>query len=106
MRNFEPTSDIHIKLPLDMIIKIEEFCRRYHRENRSSVIKDLLNMGLLCVDNWQKIGKPDVLNELHRQFEEGTIVDDIMKMDSKQFDVLHSIFTTEHKTRYGKQGTL
>lgn len=103
MKSYEATKDIHITLPLDMIIKIDEFCIRYRRDNKSSVIKDLLNIGLLCMDNWQKIGKPDVLKDLHNQFEEGTIVDNIMKMDRKQFDVLYSIFTTEHKARYGRQ---
>ncbi len=103
---YEGYWDMHLKIPIRFLKKIDRFCEQYRRESRAEGIRSLIDIALLCVDNWQKIKNPEIVDEMHKQFEEGTIVDDIQKMDRKQFDILFSIFTTEHKTRYGKQGTL
>jgi len=106
MRKYEATRDIHFTISLDQLIEIDKFCDSHYKSSRNEGIRKLIEVGLTCINNWSKITNPEVLDQLHSQFEEGTIVDDIQKMQPKQFDVLYSIFTTEHKVRYGKQETL
>lgn len=92
---------------MNIVKKIDRFCEQYRRDSRNEGIRSLLDISLLCVENWQKIQNPEILDELHRQFNEGKIVDDIQKMDRKQFETLYSIFHTERKARgYSKQEPL
>jgi metal-responsive CopG/Arc/MetJ family transcriptional regulator len=106
LEDYEGYWDLHLKLPMKLVKKLDRFCEQYRRDSRAEGIRSLLDIALLCVDNWQKIQSPEIVEELHRQFKEGSIVDDIQKMDRKQFEILYSVFQTEHKTRYGKQESL
>jgi hypothetical protein len=106
-QDYEGSWECHLRIPMNIVKKLDRFCEQYRRNSRNEGIRSLLDISLLCVENWQKIQNPELVDELHRQFQEGTIVDDIQKMDRKQFEVLYSIFNDERKSRgYSKQESL
>jgi len=99
-RDYEGHQDVHINIPVGLLKRIDEFCEKYHKNYRTDGLRNLVEVGLVCIENWDKMkSRPDVIEELYRQLEEGTLVDEIQKMDNKQFKILHSIFETENMAR-------
>jgi metal-responsive CopG/Arc/MetJ family transcriptional regulator len=95
--------DIHSLLPIDLVEKIERYCERYHKANRSEGIRELIEVGLLISERRSEIEEkrkhPELLEEIHNQLIEGGLVDFVQRMNAKDFNIISSIFETEKKAR-------
>jgi hypothetical protein len=100
--------DLHVRIPIPLDQKIVSYCNTLKKRSKAEGIKELLEIALFTVENWTLIKKdPNRIEELHKQFKEGELVDSIQNMDQRDFDIMFKIFKTEYKARYGsKSNTL
>ena len=96
--------DLHVRIPIPLDQRILSYCNRLKKRNKAEGIKELLDIGLFIVENWTQIKKdPNRIEELHKQFKEGELVDSIQNMDQREFEIMFDIFKTEQKARYGSK---
>ena len=96
--------DLHVRIPIPLDQRIVSYCNTLKKRNKAEGIKELLDIGLFTVENWTLIKKdPNRIEELHKQFKEGELVDSIQNMDQRDFTLMFEIFKTEHKARYGSK---
>lgn len=97
------TIDIHIKLPIVLNERVDDFCLRYKKRYKSDGIKEILEIGLFVIDKWSELkNEPTKFDEIYKQLKEGDLVDRIQNLDEREFRIIHDIFKTESTARYGK----
>jgi hypothetical protein len=95
-------TDIHIRIPIELDQKIDTYCNALRKKTKTEGVKELLKIGLFTFENWTHIkNDPNKLEELHKQMQEGNLVDYIQNMKHRDFEIMFEIFKTEHKARYG-----
>ena len=96
--------DLHVRIPIPLDQKIVSYCSTLRKRSKAEGIKELLEIALFTVENWTLLKKdPNRIEELHKQFKEGELVDSIQSMDQRDFEIMFDIFKTEHKARYGSK---
>jgi hypothetical protein len=81
--------------------RMKEFMKVYHIRSVTKATHDLLEVGLKAIENIGLVNTPEKVAALIKEFEDGTMVDYIEKLDRTQFEVLWSIMSTERNLRYG-----
>jgi hypothetical protein len=96
--------DLHVRIPIPLDQKIVSYCNTLRKRSKAEGIKELLEIALVTVENWTLIRKdPNRIEELHKQFREGELVDTIQNMDHREFEIMFDIFKTEQKARNGSK---
>ena len=93
--------DLHVRIPIPLDQKIVSYCSTLRKRSKAEGVKELLEIALVIVENWTLLKKdPNRIEELHKQFKEGELVDSIQRMSHRDFEIMFDIFKTEHKARY------
>ena len=96
--------DLHVRIPIPLDQRIESYCNTLRKRSKAEGIKELIEIALVTVENWTLIKKdPNRIEEIHKQFSEGELVDSIQNMDQRDFKIIFDIFKTENKARYGSK---
>jgi metal-responsive CopG/Arc/MetJ family transcriptional regulator len=96
--------DMHVRIPLSLMEKIEAFCKTMNKRNRNEGVRDLLKVALIFHENALLIQKnPNRIEEIHNQLKEGELVDSIQKIQGKDFHILYDIVVSEYKARFGSK---
>lgn len=103
MTTFKPKARVDAWIPVELAEKMEEFMKIYHIKSITKATAQLIEVGIKTVENIDNVNTPEKVAALMKEFEEGTIVDYIGKLDRKEFDVLWSIMLAERNEKYGEK---
>jgi hypothetical protein len=96
--------DIHIKLPITLDQRLDDFCLRYKKKHKSEAINEILEIGLFVIDKSNEIkNEPSKFDEVYKQLKEGDLVDQIQNLNERDFRIIYDILKTESAARYGKK---
>lgn len=92
---------ISLNLPIKLLEKIDELTYKHRSKNRSSIVKQLIEVGLFVE---QKVGLVETwsskdIEEIKQQIESGDLVDWVSSLELDKFSTLMHIFTDEKKAR-------
>jgi hypothetical protein len=74
---------------------MKESIKIYHIKSVTKATCQLTELGINTIENADRVNTPEKVQQPMDEFEEGTLVDYISKLDRKGFDVLWSIMLTE-----------
>ena len=94
--------ELHLKLTIDLLKRIDEFATTYNQVSRTIAIIQLLEIGLSVINNLGKINNPEIVDQLSVKFREGQLVDWIRELDNKQIETVYCILKTEYEERLNK----
>ena len=97
-----PSHTLCHKIPYSLLIKIDHYVGHARKHSRTEAINELLELALFIAENMKRIQDPELMSEIHSQLKEGGLVDYVQKLTPKDFEVIHSIFEVEHKSRFRK----
>ena len=99
----DPKVRVETMVSVALAERIQNCMKIFHYRSVNKVAKQLIEVGLNAIENADTVNTPEKVQQLMKEFEEGSLVDYIAKLDQKGFDVLWSIMTTENQVRYGNQ---
>lgn len=97
-----PSHTLCHKIPYALLIKIDNYVKQARKHSRTEAINELLELALFLAENMKRIQDPQLMTEIHSQLKEGGLVDFVQTLTPKDFEVIHSIFQTEWKSRFKK----
>jgi hypothetical protein len=106
MTEIVPSHHINHRIPYDLLLRVDDYCKKNRRYSRTETINELLDLALKVKENLHKLKDPEMVTELYTQLQEGGAVDYIQRLGHREFAVLHSIIENEYKDRNGRQTKL
>jgi hypothetical protein len=87
------------RIPLGLLVRIENFEKEYRFKNRTDAINKLLEIALKIVEHKEILKDEHLKQEITNQLREGGLVDYFTKLSNKEIEILHSIVRNEFESR-------
>lgn len=91
------------KIPLSLYKQVVDFMNKKGYNTRTSAVNDLIRIGLIVVNNIEKIEDPELVSEIRNQLHEGGLVDYVARLNPSQLEIIWSIVKNEVQSRKIKQ---
>ena len=94
----------YAKISVDVISKVERYQKDYNKNTKNEAVEELLEIGYIVIERWKELKEnPELLAELVKQFNDGTVADKVRMMPDDMFEVIFQIMKTEKVARYGSR---
>lgn len=91
---------VHINLPLDLLIRLDDFQRRHRVDNRTKTIIQLIEVGLVLEKHKDTLEDHELKQEIEQSYKNGSFVDFVSRLTPRDFKIFHSIVENENKARH------